>query len=102
MRKVMMMRSLMPARRWLLVLVQVREMHAAEHPYCFEIFSANRKSYLLQAEGPHEFQGWIMAIRYGRDTGTPGWRSLDAVRDDEYIPFFALSCHVHRATPASC
>lgn len=46
------------------VLSTVREvMSSAEHPFCFEIFSANRKSYLLQAEGPHDYQAWIRAIR---------------------------------------
>jgi hypothetical protein len=32
-------------------------------PYCFEIFSANRKSFVLQAEGPHDYHGWIQALR---------------------------------------
>ncbi|KAG5189290.1 hypothetical protein JKP88DRAFT_267368 [Tribonema minus] len=32
-------------------------------PYCFEIHSANRRSYMLQAEGPHELAAWTAAIR---------------------------------------
>jgi hypothetical protein len=32
-------------------------------PFCFEIFSANRKSVLLQAETAEDFQGWTVAIR---------------------------------------
>lgn len=45
------------------VLSTVREVTVSDYPYCFEIFSANRKSYLLQAEGPWEYQDWIRAIR---------------------------------------
>lgn len=32
-------------------------------PYCLEIFSANRKAVVLQAEGPADYQGWIQALR---------------------------------------
>ena len=35
----------------------------SQYPYTFEIFSANRKSYLLQAESAHDYQAWIQAIR---------------------------------------
>ena len=48
------------------VLSTVREVVTSDLPYCFEVFSANRKSYLLQAEGPNDFQAWIQAIRYRR------------------------------------
>lgn len=35
----------------------------SQYPYAFEIFSANRKSYLLQAESAHDYTAWITAIR---------------------------------------
>lgn len=32
-------------------------------PYCLEIFSANRKSFVLQAEGSTEYHAWLQALR---------------------------------------
>ena len=45
------------------LLSTVRETGVGDSPYCFEIYSANRRSYMLQAEGPLEHAAWIAAIR---------------------------------------
>jgi hypothetical protein len=50
------------------VLSTVRELVTADQPFCFEVLSANRKAYLLQAEGPHDYHAWIHAIRFGPHT----------------------------------
>ena len=34
-----------------------------QYRYCFEIHSANRRPYVLQAEGPEEQRSWVAAIR---------------------------------------
>lgn len=43
--------------------VEMQEVSSADALYCFEVFSANRRSYLLQAEGPDELKSWVMSIR---------------------------------------
>jgi len=46
------------------LLATVREVHQnPELRFCFEILSANRRSYMLQAEGPDELAAWVEAIR---------------------------------------
>lgn len=45
------------------LLATVRDKNDGDVPYCFEIYSANRRSYMLQAEGPIEFEGWTSTIR---------------------------------------
>lgn len=40
-----------------------QEVHSADALYCFEVFSANRRSYMLQAEGPDELRSWVTCIR---------------------------------------
>ncbi|CAN0079413.1 unnamed protein product, partial [Laminaria digitata] len=44
-------------------LCTVKEVHSADALYCFEIFSANRRNYMLQAEGPDELKSWVLCIR---------------------------------------
>lgn len=41
----------------------LQEVHSADALYCFEIFSANRRNYMLQAEGPDELKSWVLCIR---------------------------------------
>ncbi|CAM9467142.1 unnamed protein product, partial [Hapterophycus canaliculatus] len=47
-----------PSRQKMLIcdvmLCTVKEVHSSDALYCFEVFSANRRSYMLQAEGPEE------------------------------------------------
>ncbi|CAN0407722.1 unnamed protein product, partial [Discosporangium mesarthrocarpum] len=45
------------------LLSSVKEVLAPDALYCFEIYSANRRSYMLQAEGPDELKSWTDAIR---------------------------------------
>lgn len=40
-----------------------QEVDSADALYCFEVFSANRRSYMLQAEGPDELKAWVSCIR---------------------------------------
>lgn len=40
-----------------------QEVHSVDALYCFEVFSANRRSYMLQAEGPDELKSWVISIR---------------------------------------
>ncbi|CAM9748467.1 unnamed protein product, partial [Ascophyllum nodosum] len=44
-------------------LCTVKEVHMPDALYCFEVYSANRRSYLLQAEGPDELKSWVISIR---------------------------------------
>lgn len=43
--------------------VREQEVHSMDALYCFEVFSANRRSYMLQAEGPDELKSWVVSIR---------------------------------------
>ncbi|CAN0119486.1 unnamed protein product, partial [Ectocarpus fasciculatus] len=45
------------------MLCTVKEVHSSDALYCFEVFSANRRSYMLQAEGPDELTSWVTCIR---------------------------------------
>lgn len=45
------------------LLATVREVRVPDLRHCFEILSANRRSYMLQAEGPEEQRAWMNAIR---------------------------------------
>ncbi|CAM9509210.1 unnamed protein product, partial [Scytosiphon promiscuus] len=56
-----------PSRQKMLIcdvmLCTVKEVHSSDALYCFEVFSANRRSYMLQAEGPEELKSWVTCIR---------------------------------------
>eukprot|EP00612_Vaucheria_litorea_P002690 CAMPEP_0171458918 /NCGR_PEP_ID=MMETSP0945-20130129/4404_1 /TAXON_ID=109269 /ORGANISM="Vaucheria litorea, Strain CCMP2940" /LENGTH=747 /DNA_ID=CAMNT_0011984821 /DNA_START=89 /DNA_END=2333 /DNA_ORIENTATION=+ len=45
------------------LLSTVRNSGPGDPPYSFEIYSANRRSYQLQAEGPYELATWTASIR---------------------------------------
>ncbi|CAN0141509.1 unnamed protein product [Ectocarpus fasciculatus] len=46
--------------------------HFSDALYCFEVFSANRRSYMLQAEGPDELTLWVTCIRRTIDSQLTG------------------------------
>lgn len=41
----------------------VQEVNSPDALYCFEVISANRRSYTLQAEGPDELKSWVTTMR---------------------------------------
>lgn len=45
------------------MLCTVRESSSAEHRFCFEIISPNRRAYTLQAESEKDMQDWIQVFQ---------------------------------------